>query len=409
MADHAEQLVGTLFRVLSEGEYAGAREALLNTYHSQATSDRDELTEDLFSELITVLHEQIDAETEADILTTATERLVTRFTAVVEAAPVGILVVDEEGAIQLWNDGAERIFGWSDTEVRRRTYPEVLTESDETTGDFLHRLRSGDQLHGVEARHAHKNGALLDVRIWAAPIRTQDDVFRGGVFVVSDITEQKLREQRLAVLNRVLRHNIRNDVNVIQAHLEMLAGDRPGDDEHLQIVHERLSNIVELSQTARNIEQLQDEEAEPTTIDLGAMLRERVDRLRAESRPARVSSDLPDSLPVVAHELLPYAFDNILDNAIEHNDSDVPRVDISTDVDASRNHVTVDVADNGPGLPSMERKVLTSETETSLEHSSGLGLWLTRWIVRSSDGSVAVREDASGGTCVSVRLRVRSD
>ncbi|SDX71636.1 PAS domain S-box-containing protein [Halopenitus persicus] len=410
MVDHTDQLVGTLFRILSEKGHTEAQQALLRTYESQATADRKDLTEELFSEFITVLHERIDTQLEVDILTTSVERLLNRFAAVVETAPVAILVVNDDGGIQVWNDGAERIFGWQDTEVRRRPYPRVLSEQPETIEEFLKRLRNGEKLHGIETQHTHKNGAVLDVRIWAAPIHTREDAFTGGVFVISDITEPKQREQRLAVLNRVLRHNIRNDINIIHGHLEMLAEEHPEENEHIRIMDDRLSNIVELSRTARNIEQLQDdEETDRTTIELGVLLRERLNRLRAESRDAHISSDLPDSLTVIAHELLPYAFDNILDNAIEHNDSETPRVAVRSTVDDSRSHVVVSIADNGPGIPQAEREVLTSRTETPLTHSSGLGLWLTRWIVRSSKGSITVHESELGGTCVSIRLRARSD
>ncbi|WP_283401571.1 PAS domain S-box protein [Halorubrum sp. DM2] len=410
MADHAEQLVGTLFRVLSEEGHEETQQALLKAYQSQATTEREELTQDLFSDLLTVLHRQLDTEAQVDILTTAVERLLNRFTAVVEAAPVAILVVDADGMVQVWNNGAERIFGWTDTEVRRQMYPQVLSSSSGTTEEILPRLQNNEQLHGVEARHTHKNGSVLDVRIWAAPVQTQDEEFSGAVLIISDITDQKQREQRLTVLNRVLRHNIRNDVNVIQGRLEMLVDDLSIENEHTDIINKHLSNIIELSQTARNIEQLQDDsEAERTTVDLGVMLRKRVEQLRIKSQNSHISDEIPESLSVVAHELLPYAFDNILDNAIEHNDSEIPRVTVAVEVGPSQNHVTVSVADNGPGLPSIEQEVLTSETETSLSHSSGLGLWLTRWIVRSSGGSITVRESEFGGTCVSVRLRAQSE
>jgi signal transduction histidine kinase len=139
------------------------------------------------------------------------------------------------------------------------------------------------------------------------------------------------------------------------------------------------------------------------------MLRERLERLRAESRDVDLSVGLPGSLTVFAHELLPYAFDNVLDNAIEHNDSDTAEVAISSEVTSAGSHVTVHVEDNGPGLPPTEREVLTSAAETPLTHSSGLELWLTRWIVRSSEGSITVGDSDLGGTRVSVRLRVRSD
>lgn len=411
MADHTEQLVGTLFRVLSEEGHTEAQRALLSTYQRHATAERTELAESLFSEVVTALDEQIDTQTQVEILTSAVERLLNRFTAVVEAAPVAIVAIDADGCLQMWNDGAERMFGWRDAEVSQQPYTQVLTESPQTAESVFSRLENGELVRGVDAQHTHKNGTVLDVRLWAAPIKTRVEEFDGSVLVISDISEQKQREQRLAVLNRVLRHNIRNEINVVRGHLELLAESRPGDDEHIQLMREKLSNIEELGDTARRIEQIQDTTREErNTIDLGTMLRERVERLRANSRGAQVSMDVPKSLFVVADKLLPYAFDNVLDNAVEHNDSEVPtvEVDYATDADSSPSRVTVSVADNGPGLPSMEREVLTSETETPLKHSSGLGLWLTRWIVRNSDGSVTVRESELGGICVSISLKIQS-
>jgi len=405
MTDQTEQLVGSLFRTLSEEGHAEVQQALLNTYNSEATADREELTESLLSELLDALGEQTSTRTQVEVLTTAVERLLDRFAAVVEAAPVAILVVDTEGAIQVWSDGAERIFGWSDAEMLGRPYPEALTESPEATEEFHRRLEDGGRLHGVETQHAHRNGAILDVKVRGAPIQARDEEFDGGVFVVSNITEQKQREQRLAVLNRVLRHNIRNDVNVIQGHFDILTERYDMDADYVGTIEQRLSNIVELSRTARNIERLQEDEGNRSKIDLSRVLRDRVERLRTESPDARVSSEITESLSVVGHNLLPYAFDNILDNAIEHNDSATPRVDISAQADDPEGYAVVTVADDGPGLPGAEREVLTSETETSLTHSSGLGLWLTRWIVRSSDGSITVSESRLGGTRVSIRLR----
>jgi len=406
VADHTEQLIGILFRILSTKEYTGVRQALLDTYQSQATAGREELTEDLLSTLLTVLEEEVDSQAQVDILATAVDQLFNQFTAVVEAAPVAILVVDADGRIQFWNDGAETTFGWSDTEVRRQPYPHLLCSSVDTNTHFFQRVQRGEQLHGTESQHVHKNGAIRDVRIWATPINTHGRDKNSTAFIITDITEEKQREQRLAVLNRVLRHNIRTDINIIQGNVELLADDFPTDNECIDVITDRLSNIIDLSRTAINIEHLYDEsDTEYTNIDLSTMLRERISRLSATTQAFDIVTDIRDTPPVVAHELLPYAFDNILDNAIEHNHSETAKLSVTTSVDAAHNHSTVTVADNGPGLPPMEKKVLTAETETSLNHSSGLGLWLTRWIVRSSDGSITVDNSELGGTRVSIQLR----
>lgn len=96
------------------------------------------------------------------------------------------------------------------------------------------------------------------------------------------------------------------------------------------------------------------------------------------------------------------AIDELLTNAIEHADSSTPTVWVT--VRDGEAFARLDIADDGPGLPEMERQVLESGTETPLRHSSGLGLWLVRWIVKDLGGDVTARERDGGGTVISLRL-----
>ncbi|WP_424018072.1 PAS domain S-box protein [Halorientalis pallida] len=411
MSQHAEQLVGTLFRVLAEEGHEDVQNRLLDAYHTNAPTDRDELTEDLISDIVAVLHRELGARAQVDVLTTSVEYLVERFLAVVEAVPVAVIVVGPEGDVQLWNDGAARTFGWSESEIRGEPYRTLLAPGLDDSSDIPDQLRNGEQLTGAETRHRHADGSILDVRLWAAPLHRRNGEFDGATVVVSDITEQKQREQRLTVLNRVLRHNIRNDLTVARGHLDMLADGSDGDTDHIAVIEDHLTNVVELSDAARHIEQLRDPDDGRTIHDLGPMVREQVDRLRQAYPDARIDCQVPESAPVVAHDLLPYALDNILENAAEHNPSATPRVSVavSGETDGEPRYRTVEVEDDGPGLPETERAVLTKGTETALTHSDGIGLWLTRWILRSSGGKLTVDTSSLGGTSVAARLQAPPD
>lgn len=399
MAGHAAQFVGTLFRVLSEREHEDAKMALLETYQTNAGADRDELANRLLSDIVDVFDAHLETHAEIDVLVTAVERLIQRFATIIEATPVAILVVDSDGQIELWNDGAEGIFGWTDGEIQQQPYVQ-LCESPEDGNRFLSRLEDGQRLDGIETRHRRKSGGVVDVRVWAAPFRSATSGFNGAAFVISDISEQKHREQRLAVLNRVLRHNIRNEVTVAQGHLEVLAEKTTGGEDHIQTVETHLDRIVELSDAARRAERL--ERTELVEFDVADLLAERAEQFRDTHRTASIDTALPESVPVLAHELLPYALDNLIDNAIEHNDE--PRV-VRLSVTENPGETSVRIADNGRGLPPMERDVLTAETETQLTHSSGVGLWLARWIVRNSDGTITVSEGPLDGTEITIRLQ----
>ncbi|WP_372479313.1 PAS domain S-box protein [Halomicrobium sp. HM KBTZ05] len=413
MSRSAEQLVGALFNVLGSEGYTEVQQLLLSTYQSNASTDRDELVDQLVVDLVTVLREHLSTEEEIEVLTTTIEYLVSRFVSVVEVAPVAIVVVDNEGAIQLWNAGAESMFGWTESEVVGRPYLQTVADTPETVESWCRRLEAGEQFTGVETRHRDSDGAILDVRVWAGPLYTNDDQFTGATFVTTDITEQKTREQRLSVLNRVLRHNIRNDVTVMRGHLEVLAEAVPEESDHVNAIERRIDNITELSERARHIEQLRDcgSEEDWTTFELSSILDDNRERLELDWPTATVTTTGPTATVVRGHELLPYAVENLLENAVEHNDGDDPsvHVEVSRKPRDPAHDVSLAIADDGPGLPAVERDVLTQDTERALSHSSGMGLWLTRWIVRSSGGDLRVEESRFGGTRVVVGLHQPAD
>ncbi|ELZ61556.1 MULTISPECIES: sensor histidine kinase [Halorubrum] len=405
MNGHEEQVVGALFDVVDPEEHAETRRRLLRAYESNATDDRDELIERLVSELVAVLNEELTRGEGVDVLSDAIGFLLDRFLSVVEVAPVAIVVVDPDGTVRLWNDGAERLFGWSESDALGRRFVSEGSGASDALESSLTRLRDGERLTGVETRHPHYDGSLLDVRFWAAPLRDRDGEFTGATYVLTDVGERKRREQRLTVLNRVLRHNVRNDVNVIAGHLEALAADRPDGDPHVEAMEQRLADVVDLSDAARQLERLQESgvEASRTTYDLPALVERRAGDLRATHRSAAVTVRAPAEADAVAHDLFPYALDNLLENAVEHNESPSPRVRVT--VDAGSDRASVTVADDGPGLPTHEREVLTRSDETQLTHSAGMGLWMVRWIVRASGGELRAAESDLGGAAVTVSLR----
>lgn len=408
MDRHTEQFVGVLFRVLREEGHTDAQRELVELYQSTATAARNDLVDQLITDLITTFHQHLSVQEEVDVLTTTVEQLLNQFAAIIETAPVAIVVVDRDGLIQIWNSGAERTFGWSEADVLSEPYPKMLRQPSGQQKGFLKELAGGNRTAGIEIQHPHKNGSVLDVRLWAAPFLSDGSDFDGAAFIASDISDQKQREQRLAVLNRVLRHNIRNDVLVIRGYLDSLAETTSVNEEYMDVIDERLTNIIELSDDARRIEQLQaNDQSQLTTYDLDTFLQDRLKRLRIAWPEVDIELLAPETVTVVAHDLFPYAIDNLLENAAEHNNSDSPHISVHVSSESHRKSemITLKIADNGPGLPANEAEILTSRTETPLNHSTGTGLWLARWIIRSSDGRISVESSHSDGTEVSIKLQ----
>jgi signal transduction histidine kinase len=103
--------------------------------------------------------------------------------------------------------------------------------------------------------------------------------------------------------------------------------------------------------------------------------------------------------------LLSVAVENLLENAVEHNDADRPRVDVAVDPATGDDRYTrLSVADDGPVIPEPELAVLRKGVETPLEHGSGIGLWLVHWAVTAAGGDVTFERTEPRGNVVTLVL-----
>lgn len=209
--------------------------------------------------------------------------------------------------------------------------------------------------------------------------------------------------ETLSVLNRVLRHDIRNDVNVIEGYVDLIATESDVDEERVDIVRSHTSRIVQLADYARKTERLASGgESGVRTVEIVEHLATACRRVRASYPEANLETDVPERAEARAHQLVDSAFENLVENAVEHHPGPEPFVRAS--VERTGDEVVVTVADDGTGLPENEVVVLESRTESKLEHSNGMGLWLVNWIVTYSGGEVEFAENEPTGSEITVRL-----
>ena len=229
----------------------------------------------------------------------------------------------------------------------------------------------------------------------------------GGFEIYTDITALKQREIQLQVLHRLLRHNLRNDLNVIEGFADLLAAEL--DDERHQEFADRIrsnaTQLAELSETANTIESVVGHrELDRRPVDLGELVADTAEACATTYAEADLSIDDLTSVRVAAGPPLETAIAELIDNAIEHNHRETPAVSVS--VAADDDTATVTISDNGPGIPPAEWAVVTGDTEISqLEHGSGLGLWLVRWVTEGYGGELTYHDREPGST-ISIQLPV---
>ena len=216
--------------------------------------------------------------------------------------------------------------------------------------------------------------------------------------LLRDVTDQRIREQRLTVLNRVLRHNLRNKLDVALAHAELVE-----DPELKRGIQESANDLLALSQKARDAEEVMTAtEESPATVDLTAVTENVVDEYR-EKYDGEVSLSAPAELPVTTHRrIVEELLSELVENALVHGGED-PAVEVEVGKDPGTAAVLT-VADDGSGIPLREREILESGTETQLEHGQGIGLWFVTWAVTQLGGDISFSENEPTGSVMTVRL-----
>lgn len=216
-----------------------------------------------------------------------------------------------------------------------------------------------------------------------------------GALWESNKMARRYRE-RNTVLNRVMRHNLRNDINVIQGRVTLIDRQLDHQTDHTDAIHQKINDILRLSEQSRALEQvIGSADSDPHPIDLAPVVSERTEAISDRYPAAHVERDLPPEAWVLADEMIDTVVGNLIENAIEHND-ETPHVAVDVFTNDASNEVTLRIADDGPGIPSFELEVLSEGTETALQHGSGLGLWLVKWFVESYDGTFSIESTGDG-------------
>ncbi len=298
--------------------------------------------------------------------------------AAIDNLGTAVVIVDTGTRIIELNDEAAEILGVDASDALGRQLSAHLPDID-LDGETETLARTVD-------------GRRREYAVTTSPLTDSSGTAVGDTIVLQDITEEWRREQRLAVLNRVLRHNLRNDLNVVHGYLEM-AEERVDDEQlagMLQTAERNTAAVLTLGEKARDIERALDIDDDPEPVALRPIVAGVAAELAGEDSPEAITIDLPADLRVRASpSLLEIVFENLLENALEHNPSGSPRATVRVSaVDRAGNRVTIEIRDDGPGIPEHELGVLDETEETALEHGSGLGLWIVKWGVVSLGGSV---------------------
>ncbi|AXR76225.1 PAS domain S-box protein [Natrarchaeobaculum sulfurireducens] len=326
----------------------------------------------------------------------------------VDEASVGITIFEvEDGKRTLTyvNDHFESLTGY-DSEKLLAQELSVLTgeATDATSIQTLEKSIEAGESVSIEWINYRKNGAPFWNATSLTPVHGPDGEVTHSVGFHTDITDRKRTERLLDVLNRVLRHNIRNDLTVILGYADLLEAGVSGVETVAEDIGETGTELLDVSERARELEQFIDREHAPYGHDPQALLERVVSRCCDEFPDATVDIDVQTDDQLVAGPEIERALAELLENALVHDDDRPTRVDLEARSD--RGYLEITVIDNGPGIHPDESSVIEAGRETALDHNLGLGLWIVNWIVTKYGGSFQVHQTADAETGTVARLRL---
>lgn len=242
-----------------------------------------------------------------------------------------------------------------------------------------------------------------------APILVEEKK-QGYVAVFIDTTKQRQYENAAEVLNRLLRHDLRNELQALIGSLQLAAAEIDDNQaaDRLADARQQVMTILNKSERARNLrthlERTYEAANRPIRLD-HAINEALVDPLQ-RFEDAEFMFDRCPELHVIADDLLPTVLAALIENAVLHNDKETPVVEII--VEEWDSEVIVVVSDNGPGIPDENKDmVFGREEKDQLHHGNGISLFFADTVIESYDGDIWVEDNDPVGSRFKIRLRKR--
>jgi PAS domain S-box-containing protein len=311
--------------------------------------------------------------------------------AAIDDIGTAVVIVDPAGRFVNLNDAARTLFG-----VEKQ---DVLTQP-------LGSLYGGDDIDldgGEQALSLQIGQRRREFNVAVTPLTDAADTHVGYTVAFQDVTDERQRKQRLEVLNRILRHNLRNDLTVVMNYADLIAAN--GDDDTAKYaarIESQSQGLVSMGETARRATAALDGDRSTDEFDLADLLPEVAADIREDYPGAEITCAIPSTRVDSDWELLGLVVECLVENAAEHGGDHIT-VD-TAGLSDDGNSALVTVSDDGPGIPEHELSVIDRGTESDLEHGSGLGLWTVVWGMATLGGEATFETPANGGTTVTLRV-----
>lgn len=352
--------------------------------------------------------------------------------AIIDSSDDAIVSKNLRGIVTSWNQGAERIFGYTAEEMVGQSITRLIpVERQDEEPRILTKLQKGERVDHFETQRRRKDGHIIDVSLCISPVKNQAGIIVGASKIARDITTKKrlaeqMRQAALEVERQgrmkdeflaTLSHELRTPLQAILGWTQILISGQCDDTELRQGL-----DVIDRNAHAqtRIIEDLLDMNRilsgkvrlDVQRVDLESIIGASIEAVRpaAQAKRLRILSLLdPLSQPVLGDPgRLQQIFWNLLSNAVKFTPSGGV---ITVTLQRVNSHLEISVTDTGTGikedfLPHVFERFKQADSSTTRHHGGlGLGLAIVRHLAELHGGSVRARSPGeNAGSTFTVML-----
>ncbi|WP_280537393.1 PAS domain-containing protein [Halopenitus sp. POP-27] len=337
------------------------------------------------------------------------EQRLQRQSRAIAEAPVGITISNpdlEDNPLIYVNDAFVEMTGYPRKEVLGENCR--FLQGENTDSERVARIREAiddERPITIELRNYRKDGTEFWNHLEIAPVTNDEGEVLNYVGFQQDVTERRQHLQQLETIDRVLRHNLRNDMNVIRGRAELIHSKTSGEvAQSAANIIDTSDGLLETAEKERVITKILVEDSVEMEITLKPVLQNIVSTVESDYAEATIRVECPRGVTVRATERLEEALIELVENGIIHDNSGVPEVSITVTRSDGATHI--EIADTGPQIPEVEQNIFEENAEqTPVYHRSGLGLWLVKLIITRSGGTTTINENTPTGNIVRITFQ----
>lgn len=222
--------------------------------------------------------------------------------AIVESSDDSIVGTDLERRITSWNQGAERLFGYTAKEAVGMPIAALVPDEvrDQELAIF-ERIRSGERVEPFDTIRRGKTRGSIDVSLSVSPLRNFDGQIVGACSVTRDITERKRSEQRIAMLAREAEHRTKNVLQAVQTVVRLSQAQTP--EELKRVIEGRVQALANAHSLLAETRWVDADLGKLARQELAPYLQQDRPRVRIEGPGVPVKPSVAQAISVMLHEL----------------------------------------------------------------------------------------------------------